>query len=179
MRVMNSLGGGLAVGDYPWSFVESWNCLGCGHICCMHATVPLTVKEWLNLVQHYGYGVVEDDIRGFYLKADPSRKCVFGHPSEGYWFCSIQKIKPKACKLWPFKVYRTPKHGWAREAAYEFGEDRFYIYADSHCEGLRWGRPNREMVRKVLPEIMHIALGTQYTQNYSTSELLPRLKPRI
>jgi hypothetical protein len=80
-------------------------------------------------------------------------------------------MKPDACKLWPFKVLATPKFGYAREALYPYGGNKLYIYADSNCKGLRYGRPTWEFTNQTLKEFIEIALGIRREQLKTTANI--------
>ncbi|MEM1729276.1 MAG: YkgJ family cysteine cluster protein, partial [Candidatus Jordarchaeales archaeon] len=81
----------------PWRFFHSWSCLMCGE-CCEKFNVSLTPSEALLLVKGYGEEVVERKGGKVYLKRVGGR-CIFQDGRA----CSIQSVKPSACKLWPFK----------------------------------------------------------------------------
>jgi len=80
-------------------------------------------------------------------------------------------MKPTACKLWPFKVLSEPKYGQARQAAFNYGGKKLFIYADAMCPGLRYGRPTWEFSYLTLREFAELALGTRQTQSKTTSNL--------
>ena len=80
-------------------------------------------------------------------------------------------MKPKACKLWPFKVLSKPKFGYANEAVYYYGGDKLFIYADSMCSGLRYGKPTREFTNYTLKEFVEIALGRCSDQSKTTANI--------
>jgi hypothetical protein len=161
----------------PWSHIKSWRCLGCGNICCTSSLIPLTPKEWVRIVQKLGYEYTETGLTGFYLKRTAENRCVFQYEFMGKYLCAIQDMKPKACKLWPFKVYKYPKYGFAKEALYQYGEENLYIYVDTKCEGIIYGKPSNHLIRNILPEFVEIALDTREEQVYSTANL--PVKPKI
>jgi hypothetical protein len=80
-------------------------------------------------------------------------------------------MKPNACKLWPFKIARTPKFGYANEAAYSYGENKLFVYADSVCAGLRYGKPTHEFAKYTLKEFIEIALGLRSWQFKTTGKV--------
>jgi hypothetical protein len=80
-------------------------------------------------------------------------------------------MKPKACKLWPFKIYKTPKHGQASNAEFIHGDDVFFVYVDPLCLGIRWGTPTLKFSKKILPEFVDIALELNEKQSFSTSNI--------
>lgn len=80
-------------------------------------------------------------------------------------------MKPKACKLWPFKVLSKPKFGYANEAVYYYGENKFFIYADVACSGVRYGRPTPEFTNYTLKEFTEIALGLRRNQFKTTAKI--------
>ena len=80
-------------------------------------------------------------------------------------------MKPKACKLWPFKILGKPEYGYASDAAYGYSENQFFVYADSTCSGLRYGKPTLEFANYTLREFIEIALGTRNSQFKTTADL--------
>lgn len=159
----------------PWSHIKSWRCLSCGD-CCTSSLVPLTPKEWVRIVQRFGYDCTETGLSGFYLKRTVENRCIFQYQFMGMYLCAIQDIKPKACKLWPFKVYDYPKYGLADEALYKYGGENIYIYVDTKCRGIVYGKPSNHFVKKVLPEFVEIAFNERDEQVYSTANLPIRPK---
>jgi hypothetical protein len=85
-------------------------------------------------------------------------------------------MKPKACKLWPFKILGKPDFGYAKEAAYNFGERTVFIYADSTCNGLTYGRPTWEFANQTLKEFIEISFGLR-SQQYKTTADVHFLQP--
>jgi len=156
----------------PWSHVKYWGCVRCGR-CCRHTTVQLTTPEWLMLVKAYGYGIVEQNISGFYLKKTVDDHCLFLSKSLTAWACRLQRKKPLACKLWPFRIRGDPRFGHEDEAHYKYRNHDFYIYAYPQCPGIQLGKPSTLFSHKVLPEFLNIRLGFQNGQIHSTSKLRP------
>lgn len=163
----------------PWSYIRAWNCYGCGNICCTSATVPLTTAEWLKIIQNFGVGCTEPTVTGFYLKKTRDDCCIFQYKFMGHYLCSIQNMKPHACKLWPFKIYNKPKYGLGREAVFSFKGEVFYIYLDSACEGITYGRPCSHFVDQTIPEFIELSFGSREKQAYSTGNLSVFQIPRI
>jgi hypothetical protein len=80
-------------------------------------------------------------------------------------------MKPAACKLWPFKILAAPKFGYAREASYLYGGKTLYIYADSTCTGLIYGKPTWEFTNQTLKEFIEIAIGIRNEQKRSKANV--------
>jgi hypothetical protein len=80
-------------------------------------------------------------------------------------------MKPKACKLWPFKISSKPEYGYANDAVYSYGESKLFVYADSACCGLRYGNPRREFNSFVLKEFVEIALNLRVGQYKTTGNI--------
>jgi len=154
----------------PWRYVESWNCLACG-LCCKGFDVVLDFPEWINIVKAYGVDYTQPGISRFYLKRKTDGTCVFLGNYYGNWLCSLQHMKPMACKLWPFKISDKPKYGRPNEARYNTANIKLYIYVDPSCAGLRWGNPSPEFMHTILPEFVDLALGQRLKQFYSTARL--------
>ena len=154
----------------PWKYIASWNCTACG-LCCRGFRVTIKFNEWMKIVQAYGVGVTSPGLNKFYLKRRSDGTCIFLHKLYDMWLCGLQHMKPKACKLWPFKILDQPKYGRPRSASYGYRDKTLFIYADPVCEGIRWGNPTQEFAHATLPELVQITLGLQEKQYYSTSRI--------
>ena len=154
-----------------WRYIHSWNCVMCG-LCCRGYDVVLKYPEWVKIIQTYGVGVTRPGISRFYLGKRGDGSCVFLYKFFDRWLCGLQHMKPRACKLWPFKVYGQPKYGRANQASYGYRNREFFIYVDPACRGLRFGRyPSDQLLYKTIPEVIEIALGLREKQFYSTSRI--------
>jgi Fe-S-cluster containining protein len=162
----------------PWSRLRSWNCLGCG-VCCKIYNVLLTSYESAVFLRKFGAEVLSLDVRGFYLRKTFDGKCVFQHEYFGKSLCAIQKMKPLACKLWPFKILKYPKYEQAELARFSYKNDVFYVYVDPVCKGLSLGKPSEELITKTIPEFIEILLGIKQTQFYSTSRSIYQTLPIV
>lgn len=80
-------------------------------------------------------------------------------------------MKPKACKLWPFKVLSRPQYGYVNEAVYYYGGSRFFIYADFNCSGLVYEEPTEKFSKYMLNEFVEIALGRRRDQFKTTANI--------
>ncbi|MEM1658307.1 MAG: YkgJ family cysteine cluster protein [Candidatus Jordarchaeales archaeon] len=144
----------------PWRFFHSWSCLMCGE-CCEKFNVSLTPSEALLLVKGYGEEVVERKGGKVYLKRVGGR-CIFQDGRA----CSIQSVKPSACKLWPFKVSSYPLRLEDKHLAeYDFAGLKLYVYLNTFCRGLNKGTP----IWMVIPEAVAIHLGLTDKQAFTTS----------
>ena len=159
----------------PWRHVASWSCNLCGK-CCREYRVVLKPEEWLKLVDIYGPEVAEVGHGKFYLRRRPDGSCIFLKKVGGKWLCGLQDMKPKACKLWPFKVLSWPKYGRAAEAYVNYMGYPLYVYVDPFCPGLKWGSPTPAFVSTVLKETIEIALGIRTEQEHTTSKLPESLR---
>jgi len=151
--------------------VENWSCVNCGR-CCHAYDVVLTFDEWLKLINIYGAGVAKPSLNRFYLSKRNDGSCMFLGWVGGRYYCGLQHDKPRACKIWPFKVSSKPKYGRAKEAVYRYRGRVFYVYLVPSCSGIRWGTPSKEFINAVIPEFIDIALGVKEKQYYSTSRML-------
>jgi len=134
----------------------------CGE-CCEKFNVSLTRSEATLLVREYGDRVIERRGRKIYLKRIGG-KCVFQEGAA----CSIQTIKPSACKLWPFKVSSYPLRLEDRHMAEcTFAGAKLYVYVNTFCRGLNKGTP----IWIVIPEAAAISLGLTDRQTLTTSQL--------
>ncbi|MBS7287309.1 MAG: YkgJ family cysteine cluster protein [Candidatus Freyarchaeota archaeon] len=146
----------------PWRLFHSWSCLMCGE-CCEKFDVSLTPPEASLLVREYGEKVVEKRGRKIYLRR-VGGKCVF----QDRVACSIQTIKPSACKLWPFKVSSYPLRLEDRHMAeYTFAGTKLYVYVNVFCRGLNKGTP----IWAVIPEAVAIHFGLTDKQTLTTSQV--------
>ena len=159
----------------PWRHVASWSCNLCGK-CCREYRVVLKPEEWLRLVDIYGPDVAEVGHGKFYLRRRPDGSCIFLRKVGDKWLCGLQDMKPKACKLWPFKVLSWPKYGRAAEAYVNYMGYPLYVYVDPFCPGLKWGSPTPAFVSTVLREAIEIALGIRTEQEHTTSKLPESLR---
>jgi len=157
----------------PWRYLESWNCIACG-MCCKGYQVVLGFNEWVNLIRTYGVGVTQPGIDKIYLGKKGDGTCLFLYKSFDTWLCGLQNMKPKACKLWPFKVLSRPEFGRSDEAVYKYREKNFFVYVDPSCIGIRWGKPTPEFIYRTLTELVEIATGLREKQYYSTSRIFYR-----
>jgi Fe-S-cluster containining protein len=134
----------------------------------------LTFDEWLYITKKYGVGFTKAGLNKLYIGKRPDGSCMFLYmASNGKWLCGLQNNKPLACKLWPFKIFNKPKYGNAKEALFEYLDQKFYIYIDPFCPGIRWGPPSIELVYKIIPEFIEIAMGIRQKQFYSTMPTAP------
>jgi Fe-S-cluster containining protein len=160
----------------PWRYVEDWSCNACGE-CCRAYSVVLNFQEWLGIVKSYGVEKTVSGLDKLFIRRRGDGTCIFLYDLPSMRLCALQHMKPKACKLWPFKVLRQPEFGNASEAEYYCGENRFFVYVDSACSGLRYGKPRGEFVSYTLREFVEIALGFRSVQRMSTANIgLPRLR---
>ena len=154
----------------PWNQITSWNCVRCG-ICCGPTTVQLTTQEWLKLIRMYGFGIVTQDVTGFYLRKTIKDQCPFLYNSRIGFVCTLQRDKPLACKLWPFRICKTPQYGSPNDAYFKYQDFQSYIYAYPQCRGVSLGKPSTLLIHKIIPEFINIRLGIQKKQFYSTSKI--------
>ena len=152
----------------PWRYVESWNCVACG-ICCRGYQVVLGFNEWVNIIRSYGVEVIQPGISKFYLGKKGDGTCLFLYKFFDTWLCGLQDRKPKACKLWPFKILSTPKFGRPKKAVFRYKDRNLFAYVDPACIGIRWGKPTPEFTYRTLTELIEVALGLREKQYYSTS----------
>ncbi|RLF10111.1 MAG: YkgJ family cysteine cluster protein [Thermoprotei archaeon] len=155
----------------PWSRVETWFCKACGE-CCKDYRVPVGGYEALKLIELFGSSCLELRDGRYYLKKRRDGRCIFQVQVGGNWICGIQDIKPLACRLWPFVVYKRPKLGYSSEAEFEFKGRRYYVYVDPECRGVKLGEPSDHLVEKVIPEFIALSEGYRLRQVHSTSQLV-------
>ena len=153
----------------PWRYVADWKCIGCGK-CCSYDVV-LDFREWLTIIRNYGVEQTVSDLSKFYLRRKNDGSCSFLYNLSGVHLCGLQRTKPIACKIWPFRILGTPKYGYANDAIYKYGENRIFIYADSSCDGLAYGAPTWEFTKHTLKEFMEIAMRIRSDQYKTTRDI--------
>ncbi|MEM3704212.1 MAG: YkgJ family cysteine cluster protein [Candidatus Bathyarchaeia archaeon] len=154
----------------PWQYITDWKCNTCG-LCCKAYSVVLNFQEWLNIVKNYGIETTASSLNKLYLRRKSDGSCIFLYKLSDMHLCGLQHMKPAACKLWPFKIMGSPKFGYAREAVYHYHGKNLYIYADSTCTGLRYGRPTWEFANQIIKEFIEIALGLRSDQKRSKANI--------
>jgi Fe-S-cluster containining protein len=151
----------------PWRQIASWRCTACGN-CCKDYNVVLNFPEWLRIMQTFGAQSTVAGGERLFLKRAADGTCVFLCKLEGTYLCSLQNMKPEACKIWPFKILAEPKYDEAKDAAFNFAGRQLYVYADSNCAGLRYGTPSWDFASVTLREFAAIAMGACRAQKNST-----------
>jgi len=152
----------------PWSQVHSWTCNGCGE-CCKWFTIPISTYEYAKIGQVVGFRMFEFREGGVWLKKRPDSRCVFAFCRGNLWLCGLQNSKPYPCRMWPFKISNQPLYGRRDWARYEGSSWTGYVYVDSRCPGIVYGRPSLTYTTKVVEEFVHMAIGGRRHQYYSTS----------
>jgi Fe-S-cluster containining protein len=151
----------------PWRMVRNWHCLLCGK-CCINHKAALNFKDYATIEPKYGSQSVELGDDKFYLRRRNNGRCYFlGKKPEGY-FCTIQIEKPYVCKMYPFRVGKTPKFGSEELACFYYGKETLYVYLASECSGITQGEPSDIFVTEIVPEFIEIFLGNQKQQKLST-----------
>ncbi|MCW4005801.1 MAG: YkgJ family cysteine cluster protein [Candidatus Bathyarchaeota archaeon] len=151
----------------PWRQISSWACTGCGE-CCQKYGVVLKFHEWLRITQSFGADKTIVGLDKLFIKRAYNGDCAFLCHAGGNRLCGLQRMKPDACKLWPFKVLPEPRYGNARQAAYDYFGKQLYVYADCNCNGLRYGNPTWTFGAQTLKEFVGVALGTCRVQRNTT-----------
>lgn len=159
----------------PWRNIADWKCSMCGE-CCKAYSVILNFHEWLRIVKNYGAEQTVSGLNKLFIRRKSDGSCVFLYNLSDMHLCGLQQMKPKACKLWPFKVLSKPEFGHANDARYVYGENELFVYADSFCSGLRYGKPTWEFTNHTLKEFIEIALGIR-SEQYKTTANLVFLQP--
>ncbi|MEM2118502.1 MAG: YkgJ family cysteine cluster protein [Candidatus Bathyarchaeia archaeon] len=154
----------------PWRHVAEWKCKACGE-CCRLYSVVLNFQEWLRIVRNYGAEYTVSGLNKLFIRRKDNGECPFLCGFSNVYACGLQHSKPKACKLWPFKVMTRPAYGFANKAAYSYGKDVFYVYADSMCSGIRYGAPTFGFEHETVKEFIEIALGIRQVQQKTTSKI--------
>jgi Fe-S-cluster containining protein len=151
----------------PWQNVADWHCKSCGY-CCKLYSVVIGFSEWLSIVKSYGAQTTVAGLDKLYIKRCSDGACSFLCNTSDNYYCGLQKMKPEACKIWPFKVLSEPKYGEPKEAAFDYLGTRLYVYADTMCCGLRYGAPTWDFRYTTVKEFAELALGIRQIQCKST-----------
>ena len=163
-------------GLIPWTEVSSWSCVACGN-CCNGYKVPLKTEEYAKVAQTYGTGVLEFGMGRVFLKNGRGNRCVFQRPTVGRWICSLQGMKPMACKLFPFRIHSKPVYKRGDTSAYQYRGRRFHVYMDPACGGIKIGSPTTRFRDEVLPEMVRIGMGERVKQKFTTSRYVSWTPP--
>lgn len=159
----------------PWSEVNSWACNACGN-CCLGYRIPLKPDEYARVAKMYGHNVIDFGLGKVYLKHNQINRCVFQHPSQGRWICSLQGIKPLACKLFPFRIHSKqvyPNDG----SIFRYQGRNYHVYLDPACEGIAVGKPSDRFAQQLIPEMLQIGMGMRYKQRLTTSKYISWTPP--
>lgn len=154
----------------PWQYIADWKCIACG-ACCRLYSVVLNFHEWLRIIKNYGVEQTVSGLDKLFIKRNTDGSCAFLCRFSNMYLCGLQQMKPKACKLWPFKIITRPEFGNASKAAYNYGGNTFFVYADSTCSGIMYGSPSWEFAHRTLKEFIEIALGVRSEQYKTTGEI--------
>jgi Fe-S-cluster containining protein len=154
----------------PWQTVADWRCRGCGYCCKLYGVV-LGFHEWLNLTKTFGAETTVTELDRFYIKRCSDGSCAFLCSKNLNYFCGLQSMKPNACKIWPFKVLAEPKYGEPKQAEYQYMGHTLYVYADTMCNGLRYGSPTWEFQNNTVKEFTELALGQRENQYKTTRSI--------
>jgi hypothetical protein len=141
--------------------------------------VVLDFQEWLRIIKAYGMELTASDLTKLYIKRKNDGACSFLCDFSSPSLCGLQHMKPQACKLWPFKVLGTPKHGYAQQAAYNYCGKTLFVYADSNCRGVKYGNPSWVFANFIIKEFAEIALGFNSRQVKSTANISSNKRNRF
>ncbi len=163
----------------PWSRVRDFECYACG-ICCYYFRVPLQLHEALAIAKTFGPSTVTLLGGKQYIAKDDGEPCPFLVKLGGRQLCSLQDLglKPRACKLWPFRIYKKPEHGREEEAYFSHRLGEFYVYVDQRCPGISFGRPTPRLI-STIEEAVEIWLGLRKEQTLTTAYAPPFIIKRF
>lgn len=154
----------------PWRHLADWRCIACGD-CCKLYSVVINFHEWLRIVKSFGVEQTSSGLDKLLIKRRGDGSCAFLGNFSNTYSCGIQYMKPKACQIWPFKILAQPRFGCMNDAIYHYGKDSVFIYADSMCNGLRYGMPAWEFANHTLKEFVEIAMGLRNNQRKTTASV--------
>ncbi|MDI9645106.1 MAG: YkgJ family cysteine cluster protein [Archaeoglobales archaeon] len=145
----------------PWRKVFSWHCNACGK-CCSEYRVRLSAYEYLKLKET---GFVEEKNGRFFI-----RKIRGSCPFQIDRLCILQdKLKPFACKIYPFSVYKRGEE----DALFEYEKEEYYVYVDVFCPNLKLRRESGEnySIRALVEEAVKLYLGEVAQPKKLTADL--------
>ena len=120
------------------------------------------------MTKRFGHGMTETDNLGNPCVRKVRGRCVF-QDSEG--LCNAQRLglKPLACKLWPFMVFKEPRHRFEAEASFRHQGSESFVYVDTAfpCSGLNKGNP--EELPLILGEAVEVARDPGRAQRHTTA----------
>jgi Fe-S-cluster containining protein len=151
----------------PWRYIADWKCTRCGD-CCRLYSVVINFHEWLTIVKSFGVEHTAAGLDKLFIRRRSDGSCVFLQGGSSVNLCTLQRTKPRACQLWPFKVLTKPEFGYANEAVFPCGDSKLFVYADPMCRGIRYGSPTPEFASFTLREFVEIALGLRTYQLKTT-----------
>lgn len=154
----------------PWRYLADWRCTACGD-CCKFYSVVINFHEWLRIVKSFGVEQTASGLDKLFIKRRGDGSCAFLNDFSNTYSCGIQYMKPRACQIWPFKILTRPQFGYVNEAAYRYGENSVFVYADPMCNGLRYGAPTLEFANRTLREFVEIAMGLRNSQCKTTANI--------
>lgn len=154
----------------PWRYIADWKCIRCGY-CCRFYSVVINFHEWLGIVKNYGVENTASGLDKLFIRRKSDGSCIFLQGGQCLNLCTLQRMKPRACQLWPFKVLMKPEFGYPNEAVLPYGESKLFVYADPLCHGLRFGTPTLEFANYTVREFVEIALGLRTHQLKTTSNI--------
>ena len=160
----------------PWREVANWGCRACGN-CCVGYRVPLKMDEFVKVGSVCGQGVFQYGTGKVYLRNGPDRRCILQRPLMDRWICTIQGMKPTACSLFPFRIQHKPVYPRGDNSEYKLGDNVYYIYLDSDCEGIVPGNPTERFAKQILPEIIRSGFGMAQKQRFTTSKYISWTPP--
>jgi len=154
----------LLIMRVPWRKVSSWYCSACGR-CCSKYEIRLTFYEYLKLKQTE---FVKEKSGKYYI-----RKIEDACPFQSGNLCSLQgRMKPLACKLYPFVVLLKGDE----MALYEYNNEEFYVYVELGCPNLRIGKWSKG-IETLVEEAIKLSLGRRETNLITSNLQLKRILP--
>lgn len=131
----------------------------------------INFHEWLRIVKNFGVEHTTSGLDKLYIRRRSDGACTFLGSGPYASTCTLQRAKPRACQLWPFKVLMRPQYGFAKEAEFPIGESKVFVYADPMCNGLTLGSPTFDFANYTVKEFVEIAAGLSDHQLKTTSSV--------
>ncbi|MHA1336563.1 MAG: YkgJ family cysteine cluster protein [Promethearchaeota archaeon] len=130
--------------------------MACGQ-CCRLFNVPLKGIEIARLSKIFGTDIFDYKKKPgtAYLKRLPNGKCIFQYNNFGYNLCAIQELKPLACKIFPFFIFKS----FNKEAQYIYKGVSYNVYLNRACCAIKFGKPSAKFVYKTIPEAIKLTIN--------------------
>ena len=141
-----------------WTQIKDWQCYACGR-CCYHFIVNISDLEAYLIAEKFGWRTLKwKRGKGFEIRKRYNR-CVFLIEEENKNYCLLQfyKIKPFACKIYPFFVSLAKKN--ERDKAFKYKEVYFKVLVNNFCKYVIEGKPSENLMVNLIPSAISMFIN--------------------